>query len=61
MEEKDKAMLILRGQSIIMEMLVTMMPHSLAEAWMDEMNQFNQDVVDAFGKPVRQEKKVVKD
>lgn len=42
----EKTMLLLKGQSLIMEMLLSMMPAGLADAWQDEANEHAQSIID---------------
>ena len=42
----EKTMLLLKGQSLIMEMLISMMPAALEEAWINEVNEHNQEIVE---------------
>jgi hypothetical protein len=41
-------MLVLKGQQLIMEMLLSTMPSALQEAWLDNFNEHNQEVVNLF-------------
>lgn len=46
----EKTVLILKGQSVIMEMLLSIMPNYLQESWLDTVNEHNQEVVMSFSK-----------
>jgi len=42
----EKTMLVLKGQSMIMEMLMSMMPNYLSESWLDDVNEHGQAIVE---------------
>jgi hypothetical protein len=46
----EEIMLVLNGQSMIMDMLLSLMPGSLNDSWVNDVSEHNQKIVDLFAK-----------
>lgn len=45
----SNTVMLFQGMGLIMEMILSTMPASLAEKWIEEVNSFNQSVTDMAG------------